>query len=603
MIKILHKLINIINNTKLRRKLVISYLIISLVPLFFVSFWLIKNANDIIIEQTTNSYRASLQQLTNNINNELINYMDISRHIYFNRTLNNYLQKEYKDILELIEANDYIKDNLEGYLKYRNDLRKIIIYTANYKLFTGGSYMVQVNSDQLANTEYQSISKSGINGYWGKPKAVSSENNYWDTAKPNQKYIEYEFVFSYNLNMNYSSNNPANILSLEIREKQLYKLMEAEGIDNEIYVFNADGIIMTTNKRDMLGKSIASEKYFNMLKRDQKGNFLWTNSGNQFEVMFNTTNNGWKIVSLISFHNIIKQTSNLLNFAIVLIFISMVFSMLIIYWISRLLVKRLNVLLRHINEMNDSNIPIDQHLDGDDEIGILDRDFIKMAEKTKYLIEEVYILNIKKKEAELNALQAQINPHFLYNTLSMLNWMTLKCSGEQIREVVNNIAKFYRISLSKGKEIITVEKEVECIKAYLEIQHFRTMDRIRSFINIQDEILDIPVLKLTLQPLVENSIEHGIYEDKNELCILIKGWKEEQYIILEVTDDGIGIEEGILESLMNGTYTSSKGSAYGLKNVDQRIKLHFGDKYGLIIKSSVGVGTTVRIILPFKKAD
>lgn len=261
---------------------------------------------------------------------------------------------------------------------------------------------------------------------------------------------------------------------------------------------------------------------------------------------------------------------------------------------SRVFTRKIEELTRNMDQVNHGSREVTVYSDSSDEIGIMVNSFRKMMDEINRLIDEVYVNKIALKEYELKALQAQINPHFLYNTLSMMNWMAIRSNQMDISKVTLALSTFYRTALSKGEDVVTVENCIQNTKAYLEIQlvmhdHSFTVDW-----EIDPTIKNEKMPKLLLQPIVENAIEHGIDEkeegDKN-LALSFHG--KEDIVEITVRDNGKGMEQEKAEKLV--TY-QAKG--YGLKNVNDRIHLLYGDEYGIQIFSELGIGTTVVMRFP-----
>ena len=209
-------------------------------------------------------------------------------------------------------------------------------------------------------------------------------------------------------------------------------------------------------------------------------------------------------------------------------------------------------------------------------------------------------MTLQEKESELRALQAQINPHFLYNTLDIIVWMIENEQKTEAVKVVTALARFFRISLSRGKSLITVKDELEHVRNYLMIQQMRFKNKFTYTIESDDEVLELASLKLMLQPLVENAIYHGMEYMDGDGEIFVRAWQEEKELYLEVRDNGLGMTEEQVESLFTDTahVASKRGSGIGVRNVNERIKLYFGAEYGLSIESEPDEGTAVKIHLP-----
>jgi two-component system sensor histidine kinase YesM len=232
-----------------------------------------------------------------------------------------------------------------------------------------------------------------------------------------------------------------------------------------------------------------------------------------------------------------------------------------------------------------------------DEIGVLQKNFAIMIKKIDTLIKEDYTKQILIKDAQLKALQAQINPHFLYNTLDSINWLA-KVNGQgHISAMVESLGNLMRNAISGKEPIITLEEEVQLLKDYLTIQKMRFGERLRYQLDIDREWLGLKVPKLTLQPIVENSINYGLEKTLTECRITVMAVSQADSLKIMVTDNGPGIPEEILEKLAQGEI-KPKGSGMGLENIDHRLKLIFGEEYGLCITSELGKGATVTIRIP-----
>ena len=229
-----------------------------------------------------------------------------------------------------------------------------------------------------------------------------------------------------------------------------------------------------------------------------------------------------------------------------------------------------------------------------DEIGQLIGNYNVMVDRVEALLREQYTLGQEKVEAELKALQSQINPHFLYNTLDMINWMSQKKESENIRSVVQAMSRFYRLTLSKGRDIVSIRDEVEMCEAYMEIQKRRYRGRICYEVEVDGDILDCLIPKITLQPFLENAIIHGINEKADGRgMVILNGWMEDGRITLSVTDDGEGMTQ-------EDKKKSHQGSHYGLSNIEHRLELFFGESIPVQVESSPGIGTCVIINIPIR---
>ena len=242
---------------------------------------------------------------------------------------------------------------------------------------------------------------------------------------------------------------------------------------------------------------------------------------------------------------------------------------------------------------------------GHDELAVLNQGFNQMVERIGNLVEDIRIEQLNLRATELKLLQAQINPHFLYNTLDTIIWLAEAGQKEQVVMMVSTLSDFFRTTLSKGRDYITVKEEATHIRSYLTIQQFRYRDILEYEINIPEELEEYQILKLTLQPLVENALYHGIKNKRGLGHILVSGKKQGDHLVFTVRDDGKGMDPerlAYVQRLISGELKDEDApSGFGLFNVNQRLQLNYGPEYGLILASEEGEWTEVNAIIPAVK--
>ena len=252
-----------------------------------------------------------------------------------------------------------------------------------------------------------------------------------------------------------------------------------------------------------------------------------------------------------------------------------------------------------VREIESGNLNVEIVPSGSYEVEHLGKSIKNMLGRIKVLMSDLVAEHNAKRKSEFDTLQSQINPHFLYNTLDIIVWMIENENSDKAVNIVTALAKFFRISLSKGKNIITVKDEVEHVRNYLMIQNMRFKNRFEYSIDVDEEVLSYSSLKLMLQPLVENAIYHGMEFMDGDGEIDVKVFKEDDSLYFTITDNGLGMSEDMVETLLSKDFVSSKkGSGIGVKNVNERIKLYFGSEYGLKVESEPDEGTKITIHLP-----
>lgn len=242
---------------------------------------------------------------------------------------------------------------------------------------------------------------------------------------------------------------------------------------------------------------------------------------------------------------------------------------------------------------------------GNDELAVLNQGFNQMVERIGNLVEDIRVEQLNLRATELKLLQAQINPHFLYNTLDTIIWLAEAGQKEQVVMMVSTLSDFFRTTLSKGRDYITVKEETAHIRSYLTIQQFRYRDILEYEIDIPAELEEYQILKLTLQPLVENALYHGIKNKRGLGHILVSGKKQGDHLVFTVRDNGKGMDPerlAYVQRLISGELKDEDApSGFGLFNVNQRLQLNYGPEYGLLLASEEGEWTEVNVIIPAVK--
>lgn len=311
---------------------------------------------------------------------------------------------------------------------------------------------------------------------------------------------------------------------------------------------------------------------------------------------------GWTLVSMVPYKSVMAETMAISGVMILAVAITLIVTLLLLNRILTGVVKPLKKLEKYMVQVNPDNMDQRMEILTDDEIGHLSMKFNQMMDRIRNLKEQVIEEQEDKRKYELQALQAQINPHFLYNTLDSIIWMA-ETNDSNIVAMTEALAKLFRISLNKGNEEISLERELEHVKNYLIIQSMRYADKFTYEISAEPGVERCRTIKLILQPIVENCIYHGIKKKRGTGKITIRAYRREQNLIIEVSDDGCGMPEEICRKILSDEIESENISGFGIgvKNVNERIQLRFGKKYGLSYSSEEGVGTTVTYVLPYNE--
>ncbi len=310
----------------------------------------------------------------------------------------------------------------------------------------------------------------------------------------------------------------------------------------------------------------------------------------------------WYLCTAINTNFMYSETTNLAKKLLEIFAIAIILLILFSRKFSKTVTKPIEQLTASMEKFEKGDLDAIVELKANDEIGILVKSYNSMITQIKQLMEQIVINEKEKRRSELRILQAQINPHFLYNTLDTLQWKAYESGKDDMVLIIQSLSSFFRISLSKGKELIPLSKEIEHIKSYLIIQKTRFEDMLYYNFDIEaDTSLYVP--KLILQPLVENAIQHGTNQKLTPGYINIKIRQNEDSLLIDISDDGVGIDESKLSEIRSEMATLNPKDCYGLINVCKRIKLEYGDKADMHIESVKGEGTCVKIKLPLIEGE
>lgn len=310
---------------------------------------------------------------------------------------------------------------------------------------------------------------------------------------------------------------------------------------------------------------------------------------------------GWKLVGVVPRANMLDNYGQLMLFFLFVVFFSIFLLVFANLRLSEWITAPMKQLDRAVKELESGREQVDFTVDGPYEVEHLSRSIQSMVSTLRHLMDDIMEQEAQKRRSELDVLQSQINPHFLYNTLDSVVWMTENGRTEDAVVMLTALARFFRISLSRGSNIIPLADELEHARHYLTIQKMRYKNKFSAQISAEDGVESLYTIKLIIQPILENAIYHGMAYADGDGEIQIHAFREGEDILIEVTDNGPGMPEELVEQLLspNGPAVSgAKGSGIGFRNVHQRIQLTFGPDYGLTILSEPDSGTTVRIRLP-----
>ncbi|MBG9792124.1 hypothetical protein ABD76_06265 [Paenibacillus dendritiformis] len=554
-----------IRDMKFQTKIKLAFLLISLIPVIVLGGFCFFETRQLLLAQSEADLKANLEQSVQAVNNQLNTYNKIITFLSFNQAIINAANHTYDSAYTMYDQLKNVIDQNFYTAQYLNpDITRITLYTGT-NLPKHGSTVIPI--EEAANASWY-------------PQVMATTENLW--------FFDGTKMFSAGRIFNTKQRNPKdNILYTEVNHASLFQSfasLQANGA--EILVTDAGGHSVYSSAK------LEGDTEIPVL--NQAGHeLLW--SEKEYTVLQSIIPiSGWNVF-LYKPTNLITASAWLIILTIVLIMIACIIAVAGAgTFFARRMMSRIDQLHQNMNLVGKGVLEVTVTSESKDEIGDLIRGFGHMVEETKTLIHKVYVEEIARKEYEMKALQAQINPHFLYNSLSLINWRAIRLRAPEISEMAQLLSTFYRTTLNKGDNMILVSDEILNVQSYLRIQLIMHSNSFEVDYRIEDEILSCRMPNLMLQPLIENAILHGI-ENREEGGgkIGVSGGREQDCIVFEVQDNGVGIPPERLPLLL---HTQSKG--YGLKNVNDRAKLMYGSDYGLTIDSTVQLGTKVTLRIP-----
>ncbi len=565
------KLLHWFNGIKLRYKLAIFYSLFCFLPVMLL-FWLsFLQMRSIIDDKGKMNLQSYLQQSVSSMDRTLDGYNSLSDYIAFDRTLAEVFSMEYGTPYEQYEQLTQKVDPILRTASYfHGGMQQITIYTDN-GMVKHDTTVAPVSEIEETDWYQKTLEHPGLNWF-----ANYQEETLFSARK---------LAFS-------GAREGVNILYMDVDYQKLFTPY-AETLISEcgLYITDQDGKLVFEESRFSGKNQNYDLTYSEFLEQRDRGSTDYIILCEQS----NTT--GWT-VWLYQPVGLAGEAMRPIGVMAGVTILICIFAAVLAYFItSGMVSSRIERLTHFMQEVQEGSMDMQMESDDRDEIGMLYRGFGSMMKRIRTLINEVYLSKITQKEAELKALQAQINPHFLYNTLSLINWKALAAGEEDISRMTLALSTFYRTALNRGRNVLQVETELSNTRAYLEIQSMLHDGNFDYEIEAQTEILQCESLNLILQPLVENAIHHGIEEKTDGRGkITVRGWKEDNCVWFMVEDNGVGMEQEVADKILT---MESKG--YGVRNVNERIRLCYGEKYAMKVESVVGKGTKMTIHFPARR--
>ncbi|MCY9666741.1 sensor histidine kinase [Paenibacillus alginolyticus] len=575
-----------LKNYRLRSKLIITYMLLTVVPMSLLGYISYNQYTKSIEEQVGEYVPRILDQANENIDKRMAEFESLSELLYNSSQVVSILRKDSNtNPLDLLNdrftvnsflSKTYTGGNSDPILGVFVWSKKRLFYSTKvpYSGFeqeldlSGKSKIILPNETDLQ--------------FKGNPPYILIKKQIWDFE--NRKSIGSIFI----------------AVRLSFIEKVLHDMDKQDKA--EIWIANQEGQVIYHTVPSQIGKVLDASNY--PLKN---GSFRsYRNGERKLISVSQSMQTDWMIVNSISFKYITKNTDLVLKVMIFLFFVVVLITSLISIFMAWSVSLPLHKLSRLMKNVEDGNFQVDLHINSRDEVGALASSFNSMVYRIRNLIQQNYHIELRQKKAELYALQSQINPHFMYNTLETISMAVEEDEKETVVEMVTLLGRMLRFSLSNKDRFVKIDKEVEHVKNYLTIQKYRFEQRLNFKIQSVIDVNQYFSPKFILQPIIENCIKHG-FETRKGATIRIHVEKVRglaagsEDIIFKIQDDGTGIDQKTLaeiHELMHSDPIAKRDSGFGLINVHARIIMMFGMDYGLTIESELTKGTVVMIRIP-----
>jgi two-component system sensor histidine kinase YesM len=587
-------------NGGVQRKLMLTCMIVITIPLALTAIMMYQGAIAVVKEQTE-KYNYKMLQLMNEKIDKLVTEIDRISYFVYLDDIQTMLNQIPSDPVALATWQGSLKLKLNswiGFLGFNGGIRGVALIGDNGVYFNPESTYIKSGPLITEADWYQEAMKSnGIKIMLG-PNEINAH-----MAITSYREGSLNFAIARKVH-NLLNNEPLGVLVIVIEMYEMDRVLAELNIDNSTKLMVIDRYNDIIYKSGIDDFDSISSKLLSKWNASADPSLEYNDDNTILINTFKSSTTNWSYITLTDVQALTSNAKKMNGFIIIIGLFGYVLAILLSYVLSKRMVipmKRLQVSMKNI-ERNEFRTEIS--VENTDEIGQLTVTFNHMVSRIRELINSVYKANIKEKEAQISALQAQINPHFLYNTLDTVNAMAMVEDNEEISRMIVALGEMFKYVTNQTDKIVTIKEEMEHLDNYITIQNYRFGDRIRITSDISEDIQQHNIIRLTLQPLVENAIQHGLEPIAEGGSIRLFAIKEPNAIRINIQDDGKGIPLDKLRAIQSRLLYNiqdieeDNGKGIGLLNVNERLKLYFGEEFGLYINSEYGKGTILSIVIP-----
>ena len=585
-------ILRLARDSRLQTKMIAACFLLLFIPSSIFTLYASRHVKAVVQEQTFSAARKAFEEAEATLDVRIGKMISVMDNLRFNTLLYRMVSAEPADYarsdqLEDLRSLTDLFDNLQDL----SDVSSIRLYVRNDYLYSReGRYVFSM--DDITDDELVRTMMDAPGNYWFTPLNASGG---MQTGQPLFSCLRPIFDPG-------TPSSPLAILCVDLAQAELEQAIFHSATTKNGTVMLLDGTRQVISYGDETARPLP-EGIFDELA--QSAHEQWDRirvDGDDYYVYgVSLAATSWRLATVIPLSDITSVSTSLQNRMLAVTLLVTVAAFLISICMSNSFTKRIGQLEQSMGRVEAGDVSVHLASGSNDELGRLIGHFNHMVSQLDQLMEEKVNYGVALKAQELKALQAQINPHFLYNTLDTINCLALQKNVPEIRQVVTALAAFYKISLSNGEDQIPIREEVRHARMYLTILDYRFADRIKTQWSIAPEIEDCPIVKIVLQPLIENAAIHGIFEKTPPSGhITVRGWRDGGDVFLTVADDGVGMDADTLRAnfLPAQEDAAALSGGYGIRNINERLRIFYGAGYGLSCVSAPGRGTAVTIRIP-----
>ena len=537
-------------------------------------------------------YTRTIVRQTNQNIDSYIDYMDnIVTMVSGSRDTQSFLYNKDEETLQVSECRQRLVEQFRTILKSRSDIRNIgLIQKDGNRLFNNGGQQKNAYLDLDTQAWYKNAITSN--------RSVLTSSHVQHVIRGERPWV---ITVSRGVRNFTGSGNREGVVFIDLNYSAISELCDQNSIGSKGYVFllDQDGNVVYHPQQQQLYNELQTENIDLVMNTDKET--LMDGSGDNAKIytISRSEKTGWTVVGCTNVAELLKDSKKARSIYVLVAAILVIVALVLSNLIARNITRPLQQLRDSMARVQEGDFrAAEVEVTSRNEVGSLTRSFNVMTSRIQELMKQNIYEQQQKRKSELKALQSQINPHFLYNTLDSIIWMAEGKKNEEVVVMTASLARLLRQSISNEEEQVPIGQEVEYARSYLTIQKMRYKDKLEFQIQVDAQIMGVPIIKLVLQPLIENAIYHGLKYKEGKGLLIVRGYREGENAVIQIKDNGAGMDEQTLSHIFEKHKVNYRSNGVGVYNVQKRLQLYYGMDYGITYSSRQGEGTTASIVIP-----